>query len=49
MTPAHSRIWFQSRPPADRLGNAPHVYGRLLGPDETPRRSWLAKLMGRGA
>ena len=27
------RPW-QTRPSADRLGNAPHVYGRLLGMDE---------------
>ena len=52
MTPApirsagNARPW-QYRPSADRLGNAPHVYGRLQ-PLETPRRSWLAKLMGRG-
>ena len=52
MTPApihtagNRRPWEYKRS-ADRLGNAPHVYGRLQ-PLETPRRGWLAKLMGRG-
>lgn len=46
MTPApitthgNRRPW-QHRPSADRLGNAPWVYGRLL-PMPKPRRGWLA-------
>jgi hypothetical protein len=37
-------IW-QTRPSADRLGNAPHVYGRLQ-PMQPERRGLLARILG---
>ena len=51
MTPApirsagNAKPW-QTRPSADRLGNAPHVYGRLQ-PLETPRRSFWQRVFGK--
>ena len=45
-TAGNAKPW-QTRPSADRLGNAPHVYGRLQ-PLETPRRSIWQRVMGRG-
>ena len=42
MTP---RLFYQTRPSADRLGNAPHVYGRLQ-PMSLEQRGWLARLIG---
>ena len=41
----NSRPW-QYRPSADRLGNAPHVYGRLV-PMQAERRGLLARVFGR--
>ena len=29
MTHAQPRVWYQSRPSADRLGNARHIHGPL--------------------
>jgi len=45
-TAGNSRPW-QYRPSADRLGNAYHRHGPLM-PMETPRRSLLSRLLGRG-
>jgi hypothetical protein len=39
-------IWYQTRPSADRLGNAPHVYGALQ-PMPTERMGFLRRLFGR--
>jgi hypothetical protein len=39
------QIWYQTRPSADRLGNAPHVYGRLQ-PMSLEQRGWLRRLIG---
>ena len=53
MTPApihtagNSKPW-QTRPSADRLGSAYHRHGPLQ-PMPAPRKSWLARLWGRGA
>lgn len=52
MTPApihtagNAKPW-QTRPSADRLGNAFHRHGPLVPLDE-PRRSWIARVLGRG-
>ncbi len=37
-------IWYQTRPSADRLGNAPHIHGRLMPMPE--QRGWLRRLIG---
>lgn len=37
--------WWETRPSADKLGNAHHRHGPLV-PLETPRRGLLARLFG---
>lgn len=47
MTARHTTVWYQTKPSADKLGNAPHVHGRLIGL-EPPRRSIWQRIVGRG-
>ena len=46
MTPRHTAIWHQTRPSADKLGNAYHRHGPLVGL-EPPRRSIWSIIGGR--
>ncbi len=42
MSARHAPVWYRTKPSADKLGNAPHVHGRLV-PLDPPRRSiwWI--------
>ena len=45
MQQRHARVWHQSRPSADKLGNAYHRHGPLIGL-ELPRRGLWARIVG---
>lgn len=47
MEQRHARVWHRSKPSADKLGNAYHRHGPLIGM-EPPRRSIWSRVLGRG-